>query len=81
MANLALPKLGDKVKLLGCTSVKLLDEHKLFTYGYFTYNEPETITIENYIGDSLIGTNGKLYPLRKEFDCDFYVIVGSEEKD
>ena len=80
MANLALPKIGEQVTLLGLVSVKILDAGKLFTYGYFTYGEKETVTVANYIGDSLIGTNGKLYPLRKEYDSDFYVIVGSEKE-
>jgi len=82
MANLGAPGKGDKIRLMGMTAVKITDFSSggnVFIHGYFTRGEVEIITVEGYIGgDTIISKNGILYPLRKEFDSDFYVIVGEE---
>jgi len=88
MANLRSPDKGDKVTLIGMTAVKitnrsyekkdLIVDEAIFIHGYCTYGKTETVMVDGYIGDSIIGTNGKLYPLRQEFDDDFYVVVLEE---
>ena len=83
--NLKIEK-GQTVNLICCESCKLhlykdREEYKM-VHGYttgvlypLTSNIVEEVTIEGFIGDSIIGTNGKLYPLAAEFDNGFYSII------
>jgi len=77
MASLRVPEIGETVKLIGLSAVKMRNDKIASVNGYCAENtEIEVVTISDFIGgDTIIGTNGCLYPLVPEFDNDFYAVV------
>jgi len=57
-------------------------KHSRNVWGYSTLdpsNGPIEMTVESFVGDSLISRHGALYPLRPDEEHDsFYIIVGEK---
>jgi len=73
-------QIGKQVTLQPLTAVKMYSEANgrfiVTGYVYDRKNKPIDVEVESYInGITIIGTDGCLYPLKPEHDCDFYAVV------